>query len=177
MAVPLIIGNRKRRPVIFPAGGYAINDTSWPEVQQVVLQPGNKLCGSVPPGFPAYKSQGHYLTGTYQIPLTNLGKPCSLGAEVVIDPTDYYGDHSGDSLSEAAVAGAPPLPPPPPPPLSPSHPPPLSRRLTPPFFEIRAFLPPDSIRQIRFPDMSGYYMVRLKAVIILSPLVRYYVKI
>jgi len=86
------------------AGGYAVNDTSWPELQQAILRPGNMLCGGVPPGFPAYVSNGQYLTGSSQSPLVDLGRECSVEDEAVINP-DYYGDHSGDSLSEAAIAG------------------------------------------------------------------------
>ena len=73
-------------------------------MQQAILQPGNMLCGGVPRGFPAYRGDGTFLTGSSQTPLQDLGRECTPQDQEV-SGADYYGDHAGDNLSEAAIAG------------------------------------------------------------------------
>ena len=80
------------------------NDTAFPSLQQAIFEPGNTFCGDVPAGFPAYESDGVYLTGPSQHSISSLGKECTSKDEININP-DWYGDHAGDNLSSTAIAG------------------------------------------------------------------------
>ena len=80
------------------------NKTAFQSLTAAYLLPGNSFCGDVPTGFPAYESTGVYLTGPEQSSITSLGKDCTSEDEIDINP-DWYGDHDGDDLSSAAIAG------------------------------------------------------------------------
>lgn len=80
------------------------NSTAFSSLKLAIFQPGNSFCGDVPSGFTAYEATGVYLTGPQQKSITSLGKECTDDDEIDINP-DWYGDHDGDDLSSAAIAG------------------------------------------------------------------------